>query len=74
VYPAWIDRQRSAVIGERDALPAAEQAPETASRRARLKTRLHILDRARPRKRWVFLALVASDVVLAQLPYLLTQP
>lgn len=74
VYPAWIDRQRSAVIGERDALPAAEQAPVTASRRAQLETRLRILDRARQRKRWVFLALAASDVVLAQLPYFLTKP
>ena len=74
VYPAWLDRQRAAVSGERDALPAAEQAPETESRRAQLETRLRVLDRARPRQHWVFLALVASDGLLAQLPYFLTKP
>lgn len=74
VYPAWIDRQRSAAIRECNTLPAADQAPETASRRARLETRLRVLDRARRWQGRVFLALVASDVVLAQLPYLLTKP
>ena len=73
-YPAWLDRQRAAALRERGALPAADQAPETESRRARLETRLRVLDRARPRQHWVFLALVASDVALAQLPYFLTKP
>lgn len=73
-YPAWIDRQRAAALQERDALPAADQAPETESRRAQLETRLRVLDRARPRQHWVFLALVASDGLLAQLPYFLTKP
>lgn len=74
VYPAWIDRQRSTVRGERDALPAVDQAPETARRRAWLETRLRVLDRARRWQGRVFLALAASDVVLAQLPYFLSKP
>ena len=74
VYPAWIDRQRAAVSRERDALPAADPAPETESRCAQLETRLRVLDRARRWQGRVFLALVASDVVLAQLPYFLSKP
>ena len=74
VYPAWIDRQRSTVRGERDALAAEDPTPAIESRRAQLETRLHLLDQARQRRSGVFLALVASDVVLAQLPYLLTKP
>ena len=74
VYPAWIDRQRSTVRGERDALAAEDHTPEIESRRAQLETRLHILDQARRRRSGVFLALAASDGVLAQLPYFLTQP
>ena len=74
VYPAWIDRQRSTVGRERDALAAEDYTPEIESRRAQLETRLHILDQARQRRSGVFLALAASDVVLAQLPYFLTQP
>ena len=73
VYPAWLDRQRSTVRGGRDALAAEDPTPEIESRRARLETRLHLLDRARQRRYGVFLALVASDVVLAQLPYLSTK-
>ena len=73
VYPAWLDRQRSTVRGERDALAAEDPTPEIESRRAQWETRLHLLDRARQRRYGVFLALVASDVVLAQLPYLSTK-
>ena len=73
-YPAWIDRQRSTVRGERDALAAEDPTPEIENRRARLETRLHLLDRARQRRCGVFLALAASDVALAQLPYFLTKP
>ena len=74
VYPAWIDRQRSTFGGERDALAAQASTPEIESRCAQLETRLHRLDQARQRRSGVFLALAASDVVLAQLPYFLTQP
>ena len=74
VYPAWIDRQRSTVRGERDALAAEDHTPEIESRRAQLETRLHLLDQARQRRSGVFLALAASDAVLAQLPYFLTKP
>ena len=74
VYPAWIDRRRSTVRGERDALAAEDPTPEIESRRVQLETRLHLLDRARQRRSGVFLALAASDVAFAQLPYFLTQP
>lgn len=74
VYPAWIDRQRSTVSGARDALAAQASTPEIERRRAQWETCLQRLDQARRRRAEVFLALAASDVVFAQLPYLLIQP
>ncbi len=74
VYPGWIDGHRRAALADLNALPAAKVEVEADPTRARIAARLRLLDRACQRKHWVFLALAASDVVLAQLPYFLTQP
>lgn len=72
IYPGWIDGHRRAALADLNALPAAEMEVEADPTRARIAARLAALAEARRRSYRVFLALLVSDVVLAQLPYFLT--
>jgi hypothetical protein len=70
VYPAWIDGHRRAALGDLNALPATGRDSAADAVRARVESRLAALARARQRGPWVFSALMASELALAQLPYL----
>ncbi len=71
VYPAWIDGHRRQVHDTLATLPG--DRAETAASRAQLAARLAVLASARTRGHWIFLSLVGSDLLIAQLPYYLTQ-
>lgn len=71
VYPAWVDGHRRQAQDTLATLPV-DQA-DAAEARARLTTRLAVLATARTRGHWIFLSLVFSDLLIAQLPYYLIE-